>query len=47
MIMWSVAIVLSTFLVVVSSEFLSDGAMTVNFTKIEDESDESDEYDFE
>lgn len=39
-----VAIVALTFLVIVSSAFLSDGILKVNFTKIQDESDE---YDFE
>lgn len=41
----SVAIIFSMFLVVVSSTFLSDGVLDVNFTKIQDE--ESNEYDFE
>ncbi|XP_055301979.1 uncharacterized protein LOC129568316 [Sitodiplosis mosellana] len=39
-----VAIVASTFFVVASSAFLSDGVREINFTKIHDESDE---YDFE
>lgn len=39
-----VAIVVLTFFVFVSSTFLSDGILNVNFTKIQDESDE---YDFE
>ena len=44
MIGWSVAIVFSTFLVVASSKFLSDYVLTVDFTKVEDESDENNEY---
>lgn len=47
MVMWCVAIVFFTFLAVVSSTFLSDSVLTVNFTKIQDESDENNEYDFE
>lgn len=47
--MWTVTIVFLTFLVkqLVSSTFLSDGVLTVNFTKIQDESEENNEYNFE
>lgn len=47
MVMWSETIVLSTFIAVVSSAFLSDGVLSVNFTKIQDDDDENHEYDFE
>ena len=47
MVKWSVVITFSAFLVVVSSTFLSDGVLSVNFTKIQDDDDETNEYDFE